>query len=172
MPPDRATSEGQNEDSDDLADLHCDDPAAADAMRAIALARRHLEADWLPLIDGILTSRAMTEPIDGSAVRPMAWRSSPIDDDEMRPPSSAEVASDLIAAADDLVVSSGRPETAVLSNGLVVAVRPGLGDDQRARVELRVHAADGLGPADADADGPERPAGHRRGDRHVRLRRR
>ena len=37
--------------ADDLLRLRSDDPAAAEAMQVVALARLHLEDDWLPLLE-------------------------------------------------------------------------------------------------------------------------
>jgi hypothetical protein len=45
---------------DALAAIRSDDAAAADAMRAVARARATLEQDWIPFIDAIRTSTAMT----------------------------------------------------------------------------------------------------------------
>ena len=43
-----------------LAEIRSDDPAAADAMRAVARTRDTLEHGWIPFIDAIRTSTAMT----------------------------------------------------------------------------------------------------------------
>ena len=43
-----------------LAEIRSDDPAAADAMRAVARTRDTLERGWMPFIDAIRTSTAMT----------------------------------------------------------------------------------------------------------------
>lgn len=45
---------------DALAAIRSDDGAAGDAMRAVARARETLEQAWIPFIDAILTSTAMT----------------------------------------------------------------------------------------------------------------
>lgn len=45
---------------DALAAIRSDDGAAADAMRAVARARETLEQGWIPFIDAIVTSTAMT----------------------------------------------------------------------------------------------------------------
>ena len=50
---------------DELEAITCDDPAAAEAMRAVRLAQSHLEGDWLPLLDRIRSSTALTDPGDG-----------------------------------------------------------------------------------------------------------
>ncbi len=43
-----------------LAEIRSDDPAASDAMRAVARTRDTLEHGWMPFIDAIRTSTAMT----------------------------------------------------------------------------------------------------------------
>ena len=43
-----------------LSEIRSDDPAAADAMRAVARARDTLERGWMPFIEAIRTSTAMT----------------------------------------------------------------------------------------------------------------
>ena len=43
-----------------LASIRSDDPAAADAMRAVARTRDTLELGWMPIIEAIRTSTAMT----------------------------------------------------------------------------------------------------------------
>ena len=48
---------------DDLATLTSDDPAAAEAMRVVRLAQAHLEGEWMPLLDRIRSSAALTAPI-------------------------------------------------------------------------------------------------------------
>ena len=48
---------------DDLATILSDDPAAADAMRAVRLARDRLEGEWLPLLERIRNSTALIAPI-------------------------------------------------------------------------------------------------------------
>jgi hypothetical protein len=50
---------------DDLATITSDDPAAADAMCTVRLAQAHLEGEWLPLLERIRASTALTEPGDG-----------------------------------------------------------------------------------------------------------
>jgi hypothetical protein len=100
--------------ADDLLHIRSDDPAAAEALRVVRLARSHLELDWLPLLERIRASRAMTAPIAGaSGLRAMA---PPVDDDEMGPPSSLDVAAHLIESADD-PGPSRRSGDVVLSNG-------------------------------------------------------
>ena len=48
---------------DDLATITSDDPAAAEAMRVVRLAQTHLEGEWMPLLDRIRSSAALTAPI-------------------------------------------------------------------------------------------------------------
>lgn len=69
---------------EDLRAIRSDDPAAADALRAVRLARRNLEEVWMPLIDRIESSAAMRTWVaaDLAGVEPPA----------RRPPGAEEVA--------------------------------------------------------------------------------
>ena len=51
--------------STSLAAIASDDPAAAEAMRAVRLAQAHLEDDWLPLLGRIRATTALTDLGDG-----------------------------------------------------------------------------------------------------------
>ena len=48
---------------DDLTTITSDDPAAAEAIRVVRLAQAHLEREWMPLLDRIRSSAALTAPI-------------------------------------------------------------------------------------------------------------
>ena len=53
-----------------LATIRSDDPAAGEAMRAVARTRDTLEQGWMPFIEAIRTSTAMTawrHALDGDA---------------------------------------------------------------------------------------------------------
>ena len=52
----------------DLRRARLDDPAAVDAVRTAASACRHLETSWLPLLERICASSAMTAPFTGVGV--------------------------------------------------------------------------------------------------------
>ena len=49
---------------DDLATITSDDPAAAEAMRTVRLAQEHLEGEWMPQLERIRASTALTAPVD------------------------------------------------------------------------------------------------------------
>jgi hypothetical protein len=64
---------------DELAAIASDDPAAAEAMRAVRLAQAHLEADWLPLLDRIRSNTALSAPIDLDPGDGRSWFDDSID---------------------------------------------------------------------------------------------
>jgi hypothetical protein len=82
---------------DDLASIASDDPAAAEAMRTVRLARQHLESEWLPLLDRIRASTALTAPIELEPGDDRSWFDDTVED-LFGPPDGRTVIAPIVAA--------------------------------------------------------------------------
>ena len=58
---------------EELRSIRSDDPAAAEALRAIRLTRRNLEDLWIPAIVEIVRSDAMVSWTDARLDHPVGW---------------------------------------------------------------------------------------------------